>query len=75
LSQTNYDEKLLQRLDEVRELSIYDNEVVLLVDSIDYGHLRYPYWNPNELYYEGDLVRYKYCPYRVLTDSSIVDIR
>jgi hypothetical protein len=70
LSQTGYEAILSLRLAEIKKLEFYDNKVVVLVDSVEYHDLDFPYWKPNNTYYQDDIVRYKYCQYRVLKDST-----
>jgi len=70
LSQSNYDSILSLRLEQIKKLSIYNNTVVISIDSIDYcPDACFPYWKPNITFYEDDICRYKYCQYRVIKDS------
>jgi hypothetical protein len=70
LSQTGYEAILSRRLEEIKKLEFYNNKVVVLIDSVEYHDLDFPYWKPNDTYYQDDMVRYKYCQYRVLKDST-----
>lgn len=71
LSQGNYQDILQIRLNEIKELKSYNNSIVIYIsDSIDYHDLSFPYWSSNVKYYAGDIVRYKYCDYEALTDST-----
>jgi hypothetical protein len=71
LSQTNYDETLSVRLTEIKKQEFFVNNIVIHIDSVDYYDLNFPYWKVNDTYFQDDLVRYKYCLYRVLVDSSL----
>jgi hypothetical protein len=68
--QSLYEERLFQRVDQIKKMEFYDNGVVVKIDSVEYQDLSLPYWNPNETYYQDDLARYKYCLYRALPDST-----
>ena len=70
LSQADYDQVLLKRLDELGKLETYDYFVVVYADSDDVASGRFPYWKSGELYYQDDMVRYKYCTDRVLPEST-----
>jgi hypothetical protein len=70
LSQSSYYDTLRTRLEQIKELKMYDNTVVInIIDSVDYQDLSYPYWSPNDILYEGDVARYKYCHYEALTET------
>jgi hypothetical protein len=70
LSQSSYQDRLHARLEQIKSLDLYDNTVVVnVIDSVDYHDLSYPYWSPNDTYYEDDMVRYKYCHYAALKDG------
>jgi hypothetical protein len=69
-SQNSYDEVLVVRVNQIKGVQYYDNGVVIKIDSIEYHDLSFPYWTRNDIYYQDDIVRYKYCQYAVLTDST-----
>lgn len=69
-SQTRYAETLTLRVSQIKKLEFYDNKVVVHIDSVEYHDLDYPYWKAKDTYYQDDFARYKYCLYRVLTDST-----
>lgn len=70
MSQDIYKETLSLRLDQIRKLEYYDSKVVFAVDTVDYRDMSFPYWNPNEIYYQDDRSRYKYCLYIALKDTQ-----
>lgn len=70
LSQVSYIEALSLRLQEIRKLDFYDNNVIFTIDSIDYHDLSFPYWNPNEIYYQDDITRYQHCQYAALKNTK-----
>jgi hypothetical protein len=43
---------------------------VIHIDSVEYHDLSFPYWKSNDTYYQYDMVRYNYCQYRVLAEST-----
>src|SRR6187455_3777402 len=69
-SQSSYDDVLVARANQIKGVQYYDNGVVIKIDSIEYHDLSFPYWTRNDTYYQDDIVRYKYCQYAVLTDST-----
>src|SRR5687768_16986230 len=68
--QTKYDEKLSLRLDQIRKLDFYDNSIVINIDSVEYHDMSFPYWKPNDIYYQDDIVRYKYSQYAALKETK-----
>jgi hypothetical protein len=70
LSQTDYNDRLSLRLDQIKKLEFYINDVVVHIDSVDYHDLSYPYWDAGDTYYQYDVVRYKNCQYEALTDDT-----
>jgi hypothetical protein len=70
LSQTDYDETLAVRLDQIKKSDSYDHKVVFAIDSVEYHDMSFPFWKPNDMYYQDDIARYKYCSYAALRDSK-----
>jgi hypothetical protein len=70
LAQTDYDERLALRLDQIKKSDSYDDKVIFAVDSMEYQDVSNPYWKPNDVYYQGDIARYKYCSYAALRDTK-----
>ncbi len=70
LSQSTYSHRLSTRIEQIKRLEVYNNKVVINIDSVEHHDLSFPYWKERDTYYQDDLVRYKYCLYRVLTDST-----
>ena len=74
LSQSSYQETLQARLNRIKELKSYDNNIVIkIIDSVNYHDNSFPYWSPSGKYYANDIVRFKYCHYEALTDSTSGD--
>jgi hypothetical protein len=72
--QSNYQGTLQARLDQIRELKNYNNTIVInVIDSVNYHNLSFPYWSADSKYYAYDIVRYKYCQYEALADSTLGD--
>ncbi len=70
LSQIITDETLKARIEQIKKLDLFDSKIIFAVDSFDYNDLSFPYWNPNETYYQGDFARYKYILYEAKLDNK-----
>lgn len=49
----------------------FDNSVVVLIDSVEYNDLRFPYWKPDYAYYLDDVSRFRHCSYEAIKDSLV----
>ncbi|MFN8844578.1 MAG: hypothetical protein ACK5WV_13320 [Chryseotalea sp.] len=70
LSQTSTDETLKSRIEQIKKLDLFDSKIIFAIDSFDYNDLSFPYWNPDETYYQGDFARYKYILYEAKLDNK-----
>jgi hypothetical protein len=68
-SQDKYIETLGARLNEISQLSYFDNNIITFEDTVDFP-MSFPYWNPTEKYYEGDIVRFGNCHFGARTDVA-----
>src|SRR5688572_6299334 len=67
--QGSYQNRLSNNLDRIREMHYFDNNVIMLADTMDF-HMSFPYWKSFASYYEGDVVRFKYCQYEAKKDTK-----
>jgi hypothetical protein len=67
--QGDYQSTLLRRVEQIRQLDIFDNSVVVYDDSSSYGST-YPIWDPKADYFQDDMVALsRGRMYRALVDS------
>src|SRR5689334_18792573 len=70
ISQNQYKDTLRARLEQIKRLEMYNNTVVVnVIDSVDYHDLSFPYWSPNDIFYDGDIARYNHCHYQALKET------
>ena len=70
LSQIITDETLKVRIEQIKKLDLFDSKITFAIDSFDYNDLSFPYWNPDETYYQGDFARYKYILYEAKFENK-----
>jgi hypothetical protein len=62
---------LSSRLGKIRTQEYYDSSPVTYDDTTQRLDLSFPYWVPDVMYYQYDLVRYQYRRYEALRDSIV----
>lgn len=66
-AQVAYDARLSSRLEEIKKLDFFNNDVVISDDTSRYG---FPRWDSMEEYYQDDLVTSKGETFRAIVDSK-----
>lgn len=68
-SQTDYESTLRKRLNEIRELELFDNSVVVY-DDTSYYDISYQRWDPHEEYYVDDIISLRGICYQAVVDNK-----